>query len=33
MLAYSRGSNRFADGAPLEHRVPAFTGSFSIHRI
>ncbi len=28
MLAYSRGSNRLAGAAPLEHRVPAAVGSF-----
>ena len=28
MLAYSRGSNRLAGAAPLEHRVPATVGSF-----
>lgn len=28
MLAYSRGSNRLAGAAPLEHRVPANVGSF-----
>ena len=28
MLAYSRGSNRLAGAAPLEHRVPANIGSF-----
>ena len=28
MLAYSRGSKRLAGAAPLEHRVPAFIGSF-----
>ena len=28
MLAYSRGSNRLAGAAPLEHRVPANLGSF-----
>ena len=28
MLAYSRGSNRLAGAAPLEHRVPVVVGSF-----
>ena len=28
MFAYSRGSNRLAGAAPLEHRVPALVGSF-----
>ena len=28
MLAYSRGSDRLAGAAPLEHRVPATFGSF-----
>ena len=28
MFAYSRGSNRLAGAAPLEHRVPAAVGSF-----
>ena len=28
MLAYSRGSNRLAGAAPLEHRMPANVGSF-----
>lgn len=28
MLAHSRGSNRLAGAAPLEHRVPAAVGSF-----
>ncbi len=31
MLAYSRGSNRLAGAAPLEHRVPAAVGSFCSH--
>ena len=31
MLAYSRGSNRLAGAAPLEHRVPATVGSFCHH--
>jgi hypothetical protein len=32
MLAYSRGSNRLAGAAPLEHRVPAVVGSFCANR-
>ena len=28
MLAYSRGSKRLLGAAPMEHRVPAITGSF-----
>ena len=31
MIAYSRGSNCLAGAAPLEHRMPANVGSFSIH--